>query len=276
MEKREKEISPLLEPEAKEKEPLVEEIKRGDLRIQKHYVGKEEIYDPTSEHFLMAEQRQEGLRPLLDIKLINKKGESYSLKDELPQGAVFVEGKREQKSRAQETVVDKKQILFPRLGVNTEMYQVPENEKLPEPGWYMHGGERIILVDPKKRQVVQIKTVDFLRTEGAFLSLFHEIKHMRVGLGGPKQKERDDLKTKARYAALTEKEKERYEEVVIGQERDAWAFALRKARQLRKKGFDVEPTLDDPKRLKKVFHLKLHTYEGPVDDILASRRKKVK
>lgn len=274
MEKRE--LSPFQKPEVKEKEaPLVEEFERGDLRIQKYHVSEEKTRNPFSKYYLMEAQRVLELRPVSDIKLINKSGESHSLKDELPRGVTLIEGRWEQVACAQKTIIGKKQILLPRSSIDTKVYQVPESEKLPEPHW--HNG-KIVSVNSKEREVVERNTVNFLKTEGAFLVLYHEIAHSRkmVDVISPKGIERGELLTKAEYKTLTEKDKERYEEIILGEERDAWAFALRKVRQLRKKGFDIEPTLDDPRRLKKLFHSWLHTYEEPIEDILAGQSKKIK
>jgi len=228
--------------EEREKEQhFIREFERGDLRVQKHYISEEEA------HKDIREISDIGLvnREISDIKLINKKGESYSLKDELPRKGKFIEVAG--LGTAEEILTQKNGVWFPEAYID--------------------------VVPRKKETTIGSEWVekDFLKEkEGAFLSVYHEIAHLRrrsrlfKSLSLKKRFEelkRFELIAASRHRMLSKKDKERYEELVLGEERLCWAFALRKIRELRKKGFNVEPTFDSPLKLKEFLHFWLHSYE---------------
>lgn len=221
--------------EEKEKEQcFIQEFERGDLIIQKHYAGKEE---PGM------------MREISDIKLINKKGETYSLKSELPEEGRFLETKMVEEiekvigSRLLST--GQKDIRLPEFYLEVKEISISEN---PE------GKKAVITTETEKKNFWKEK-------EGAFLAVFHEIAHTHRFGSEKEYQENIALRLKAAGGTLTEEEKERYEELVVKEERDCWAFALRKIRELRRKGFDVEPFLDNPEKLKEFLHSGLYSWE---------------
>lgn len=103
-------------------------------------------------------------------------------------------------------------------------------------------------------EAVPYETHDYLKMKGAFLGLLHEIGHsQQPGLNDLELIEemflrgQGSITSSERGKGILEAEPadiEKYIDVVIQNERNAWAFALRTYRNLLKQGIDVEPDMD--------------------------------
>jgi hypothetical protein len=110
---------------------------------------------------------------------------------------------------------------------------------------------------------------EFFSSPGAFLGLFHEIGHLRRREEEgreelPRRRERE-LRLRAEgLTPLVGKDREDFL-LVLQEERDAWAFALRLLRELRRRGIDLEPELQTKEDILTFVHAKLHSYERAIE-----------
>ncbi len=157
----------------------------------------------------------------------------------------------------------------------------------------------IYYVDKETGDITQRGEIAFygdLKERGRPLSLLHEIGHLwvdrkikkeitmlRIGLDALWMKTRDEKRTIALedeilYCPKDEKEERpvskklfiKLQRLEARAERDAWAFALKKLRDLRRMGFDLEPELDSAEKIKEFVHGSeaLGSYEEELDKVL--------
>lgn len=102
----------------------------------------------------------------------------------------------------------------------------------------------------------------YFQVRGALLNILHEIGHTQQPLTKEKFWARERLgPSRAFGRPLSSKEREEFIQVFIAEERDAWAYALRRLRDLRRAGVDLEPELDSNEKLLLRIHSLLFTYE---------------
>lgn len=134
-------------------------------------------------------------------------------------------------------------------------------------------------------EAVPFETHDFLKMRGAFLGLLHEMGHsQQAEISDSELIEEMFLRARGSIASreggkgILEAEPadiEKYIDVVIQNERNAWASALRTYRNLLKQGIDVEPDMD----LKEIFsHIKdaLHSYHPTSEPAELDRIRRAK
>jgi hypothetical protein len=153
---------------------------------------------------------------------------------------------------------------------------------------YNKEGERIELIslmDEEGKLKGYLIHYGFLQKPGNFLSLFHEIGHIKTARKIRSALERASFKVSQRYRKaekktlasdeilfLPEEEKglprplkknevEKYIKLRAQEERNAWAWALKFLHRLRQEGFDLEPELTSVNDLIKIVDEHLKSYE---------------
>lgn len=103
--------------------------------------------------------------------------------------------------------------------------------------------------------------------KGFFLGLLHEIGHAQEvsTLTNEEARARAEVQKRMLDPETPGKEKERATQAVVNNERDAWAWALRKFRELRRKGVDLEPELKTRQDLLRGINKCLKTHENLAD-----------
>lgn len=109
------------------------------------------------------------------------------------------------------------------------------------------------------------KLVPFFKNPAAFIALLHEVGHavhkqsFKEVVVKILQKTRREMRREKHKP--TDKTDENVDSDIIQQERDAWAYTLKKIRKLRKRGIDLAPQLDTEEKLLAEIHTRLFSYE---------------
>ena len=184
-------------------ELLLKESELGDLSVEMEY---------------NKPKKKARIRKFVvnDIRITNPEQEILSLSSLLPDDWKFVVNSR-QSSRILYAHSNKKEISLPK-------YAKPINPYASKIECY---SDKII-------------SPSILERRGIFFSILHEIGHSHAAQLSAKERYLR-RRSQQRECFLTEKELKQYREIVIKSERDAWAYALKKYRSLKRQGFDLFP-----------------------------------
>ena len=187
-------------------------------------------------------QYQEHKRPNGLVRVIYEQGNSQSQKD-----FVQTEGGEKREDRLIKDIFfiqdDGKEISF------REHLAIPSDVRMSELQGFWKNITRYL---PEEKIIVMTKLVisvdsetdkiglsEFFETDRSLYAFLHELGHVQQ----PYNKRYEELEDLAIEGGLTDKEVEEYLQIVLGAERGAHNFAIKKLRQLRREGIDLEPSL---------------------------------
>lgn len=233
--KLEKEEPPKKETYEELRESRIEEFEVGGNKIEAHYTGRGR-YDARIEMPLWE---------IADIKIIAKDDKSFEFSSLLPQKWSFAEAEGDpyliEKNTGGQAWIQpwSKEVVLPKLWRKIERhYFIEEDEELPQPYHDKEGGRD---VDPIG-EVVEWKYLKALSHPKALLVLLHEIGHSHQKLPKEYHEMRKIIEEKEKQGeVLSTEERKLYWKYVMNIERDAFAYALRQYRKLKKEGIDVLP-----------------------------------
>ncbi|MDD3101957.1 MAG: hypothetical protein PHE59_02325 [Patescibacteria group bacterium] len=211
------------------------------------------------------EKQKEGLFITKDIKIFNKNGDGESIHQMLSKKTIYLSNAKYNGLPEEDT-----------FGLETMEFEKEE------------GGYRKI----------EVLFYGDLKEKGNILTLFHEIGHswidekiekqildIELKLEGSwqavKGKKRKTLKNnEVLYCPQYEKESYpvsknlfvQYEKLLAIEERNAWAFALKRLHELKQKGFNLEPELDSLEKIEEFINSTkdLGGYEKEMDKTLGN------
>lgn len=220
----------------------VEEHERFGARVREILGGiirKPSLFSPT-------------LQEITDIEYITSDGKAFFFSNVLPKNWRLI---RASSNRMPESQFDQKRIFY--------------SETMPMLGTF----PGLRLSESEKRRVAEMPQIT---GKGFLLILLHEIGHAHtLAELTPEEIERDGNLRKSMFfkkmesanapVTLPPQERKDYEKLVIGNERDAWAWALKNLRRLRREGIDLEPELKTNKDLLEFIHGALVLYEPEIN-----------
>ena len=216
-------------PELTEKEDLeVIEHRRGDGWVRE-YVGS--AFSPPTQLFGKARYDFQDAKYVHDIEYISRDGNRLRLSELLPKGYRFLKTPREDEG----TAITSHSLL--RYG------QFIKRERV----------DRLLRIRMEKEPL--------LESRGGMLVILHEVAHAHQDVPKNEEKYAQTLIREGNYRTFTDTERRAFFHIVLQRERDAWAQAIMKLRELRERGVDLEPELDTPEKLELIIHGALHSYE---------------
>ncbi|MFH0987729.1 MAG: hypothetical protein V1841_02465 [Patescibacteria group bacterium] len=194
---------------------------------------------------------------LRDVKYTSEDGKSISLGSLLPKGWKFIKTTELFSGANPEA----REIHYaPPTTQTRKTYEVPKDQRLPEEGEYFSSRDHIVrLVNRERRKVREDQESFSVSKKGFFLGVLHEIGHANF-YTEMTQKERQNYITARKLAGETENNPWAVK-YIVRDERQAWAWALREFRKLRKGGIDFEPALSSNKEIIKLVESKLSSYK---------------
>jgi len=180
-------------------------------------------------------------RSVKSVRIVTVQGKSFEMLLLLPES--FTMKRIEDGSGIRRCDCEAKVIFFSKETRNEVLHFLKESEKEPE---YYETKNRGRKKGPLPRTYIEWQNLNTLEKPGAFLDILHEIGHSYF----PPSKEESFLRWKLDEGKkLSEDEISKYLKLVLGTERKAWAYALRKYRELKKLGIDVFPEAENNEKL---------------------------
>jgi len=237
-----------------EREPWSEKSKLGDLDAEIIYSGAEKRKNAKSFNNIETDV---NVCEVSEIRFINSEGKVLEFSSLLPPEWKFATEGPYATNSISNAETTEKIISFPGYVLDpdrTKITQVPENQDLPQPH---DDSRRKFFVSPIDRRVAEIPATPILEKPTAILGILHEIGHIEKGISQEEFYLHQKLEEKE---TLRPKEREIYGEIVIRHERDAWAYALKQYRDLKKQGFDLYPQAENNQEILDFVDKCLDTY----------------
>lgn len=241
------------EEEEREAEKRIEKFENSGNQIEVHFTGEKE-YDA---------QEKETFWKIEEIEIISPEGQRIKLSSLLPERWHFEEHRGHSPYFYMATSFSRKSIVIPEFWRKTESRWLREKEPPPTP----YQEERKGRIVRPWGEVIEWEDIPTFNCPEAPLSLLHEIGHAhqrytRKG-GEIRRKMKEKIKQaqeEGKAVSLTRKELESYCQYVLKSERDAWAYALSKYRELKKKGVDILPQAKTNREVLEIVNQELKTY----------------
>lgn len=233
------------------------------IYVDEHERHGAQVREIVGERF---ERNSVVYEPVSDIEYKTAAGKTVSFKEFLPEGWHIVR-KPESLSKMFAANHELLAVEYPKLHpLKRSTRFIPEGEELPKD---VRSDKFWREVRPAQRRVFEYDVAPKIIQAGFFISLLHEIGHAQSF----SKKTSSDAEETIRFYLYRKNgidlsdpvNKERYQGLVIGEERVAWAWALRKFRELERDGIDLEPAFKSAEEIKQFLHSHLDTYDLPID-----------